>query len=826
MAAPDIRVKLSPEGTQEVLAAMRKVMADGKQMEAATKKSAGGVGLMNEALGDMKGLIPALGIAAGVQGLVSMGTHALETADGIGKMAQKTGLSAETLSVYSFAARTADVEQESLNKGLNKFTLAMDAVDAGSAEAAAAVKDLFGSDKALNGLSMDQRLKKIVDALGQMEAGARKGDLAKTFFGRGGQEMIPLFDDMAGKFDEVKERAQKFGLVISDDLASAAQVANDAMTDMKSAAEGAALQFMSGLGPALGDIATALVDTQDESNGLGEGLKKIGEFIGFLAKIVATVFVGVGDTIGTIGRLVWDLVASIGAAVKAIFTLQDPLVAFANRFGQGIDVFYANVRASADQIDAIWTHKQKGPEERKKTAPDRSAGKDTAAQDRIKYENDARARAKDIAKARETLENAWRENENRLARARADAEAEANERAFKLHKESLETYTNRKIGLIKSEYERERAALEKQLTELQGDQANLATEGDVKALEKKRAGTTDKTQIARLDAALKEAAAQVVKRQEIEGKIDKLITDLKVLDLEQPGKIQAAEDQVPGLRYSRGMDRYGSELANLENEKARIQNDATTGVRTESQAMERILELERERLPLLRAQLIALSEIPGLTQDQVEAIERAKVSLEGLQAANTAAADSGLRLQQSLGNEAFNQLNTFFTSTILNAKSAGAAFKQFGLDAVMAVQKILVQMLLLQAFKTMGVPTLGLGFASGGYTGDGGKYEPAGVVHRGEYVFDAETVRNAGIGTMVALHHQLRGYADGGLVGAAEPGSAVDSLQAAALDGKVTLGLEPGLILRELRSPEAKRIQIEHVSTAPKAFNNALGRGK
>ncbi len=31
------------------------------------------------------------------------------------------------------------------------------------------------------------------------------------------------------------------------------------------------------------------------------------------------------------------------------------------------------------------------------------------------------------------------------------------------------------------------------------------------------------------------------------------------------------------------------------------------------------------------------------------------------------------------------------------------------------------------------------GFAKGGFTGDGGKYEPAGTVHKGEFVFDKET---------------------------------------------------------------------------------------
>ncbi|MBK8667838.1 MAG: hypothetical protein IPN21_18615 [Burkholderiales bacterium] len=56
-------------------------------------------------------------------------------------------------------------------------------------------------------------------------------------------------------------------------------------------------------------------------------------------------------------------------------------------------------------------------------------------------------------------------------------------------------------------------------------------------------------------------------------------------------------------------------------------------------------------------------------------------------------------------------------------------------------------------------------FAQGGYTGDGGKYDPAGIVHRGEYVFDADAVRRLG-GPMVleSIRRGQPGYADGGLV--------------------------------------------------------------
>ncbi|WP_066834915.1 hypothetical protein [Rufibacter ruber] len=58
------------------------------------------------------------------------------------------------------------------------------------------------------------------------------------------------------------------------------------------------------------------------------------------------------------------------------------------------------------------------------------------------------------------------------------------------------------------------------------------------------------------------------------------------------------------------------------------------------------------------------------------------------------------------------------------------------------------------------------GFADGGYTGDGGKYEVAGVVHKGEYVIPQEIVKKNGALINNLEAQRLRGYADGGMVGA------------------------------------------------------------
>lgn len=60
-----------------------------------------------------------------------------------------------------------------------------------------------------------------------------------------------------------------------------------------------------------------------------------------------------------------------------------------------------------------------------------------------------------------------------------------------------------------------------------------------------------------------------------------------------------------------------------------------------------------------------------------------------------------------------------------------------------------------------------VGFATGGYTGDGGKYTPAGIVHKGEYVITKEATARLGRGFLDHLNYGSvrRGFANGGGVG-------------------------------------------------------------
>jgi murein DD-endopeptidase MepM/ murein hydrolase activator NlpD len=130
----------------------------------------------------------------------------------------------------------------------------------------------------------------------------------------------------------------------------------------------------------------------------------------------------------------------------------------------------------------------------------------------------------------------------------------------------------------------------------------------------------------------------------------------------------------------------------------------------------------------------------------------------------------------------FDTIKSVITKTIPNAFKTGVdSVKKFwdGLkDIAKAPVKFVIDTVindgLIGAFNTVagflpGVDKLArvalpAGFANGGYTGDGGKYQPAGIVHAGEYVFTKEQTRKAGVGTLAAMAASLNGYAKGGLV--------------------------------------------------------------
>lgn len=125
-------------------------------------------------------------------------------------------------------------------------------------------------------------------------------------------------------------------------------------------------------------------------------------------------------------------------------------------------------------------------------------------------------------------------------------------------------------------------------------------------------------------------------------------------------------------------------------------------------------------------------------------------------------------------SDAYGQVKSAATSTLDGISQNMADMLTTGkanwADFTRSTLSMLTQILMKQAMVGLvDSATTAMGFAGGGFTGSGGKYEPAGVVHRGEFVFTKEATSRIGVGN---LYRMMKGYVSGGLVGGGTAGPA------------------------------------------------------
>ncbi|MDF3736874.1 phage tail tape measure protein, partial [Enterobacter hormaechei] len=129
---------------------------------------------------------------------------------------------------------------------------------------------------------------------------------------------------------------------------------------------------------------------------------------------------------------------------------------------------------------------------------------------------------------------------------------------------------------------------------------------------------------------------------------------------------------------------------------------------------------------------------------------------------------------QTITSNAFTGMASTLTDFFTTGK---ANFSDFLTTFLKGTAQMLTQLVLVNGMKSaFGGTSFGsfFGFSSGGavpefdtggYTGDGGKYQPKGVVHGGEFVFTKEATSALGVGNLYSLMRSAQGYANGGYVG-------------------------------------------------------------
>src|SRR5579862_5118446 len=122
--APEIKVKLTAEDAG-VASAIKELGNQLKNLKKQQDDTASSSISLSKALSGIAS-------AAAVIGFGAIGKEAFDSAVGIGKMADKTGLATQTLSVFHKVAGDVGVSTEAVDKGLTKAARSITEFEAGS----------------------------------------------------------------------------------------------------------------------------------------------------------------------------------------------------------------------------------------------------------------------------------------------------------------------------------------------------------------------------------------------------------------------------------------------------------------------------------------------------------------------------------------------------------------------------------------------------------------------------------------------------------------------------------------------------------------------
>jgi hypothetical protein len=296
------------------------------------------------ALGKAIGTVVA---AAATGAFASFIKESIDLADNASKAAQMAGVTTEALTGLQYAAGLADVSAGELNNSLKFLNLSISKAAAGSKDAQRAFGDIGVSIRTASGelRSADAVLLDVADRFSQYENGAEKAALAQELFGRSGTALIPLLNSGAAGIGELTAQAERFGLVVSQETATASEQFNDSLTTMQGVTRGVGNQIARELLPTLNDVTGSLIDVAENT----EAVSLASDVLSGTLKGLVTAGIVVGTTFTTVGESIGAFAAGAAAAASG-------------EFDQAVDIFKTGAtdykdttEAAIKRIDDLWS---------------------------------------------------------------------------------------------------------------------------------------------------------------------------------------------------------------------------------------------------------------------------------------------------------------------------------------------------------------------------------------------------------------------------------------------------------------------------------------
>ncbi|HDB9914793.1 TPA: phage tail tape measure protein [Escherichia coli] len=598
---------------------------------------------------------------------------------------------------------------------------------------------------------------------------SRAGQAAGLTFNQASESLAALVN--AGvrggeQFDAINQSVARFASASGVEVDKVAEAFGKLTTDPTSGLMAMARQFRNVTAEQIayvaqlqrsGDEAGALQAANDAATkGFDEQTRRLKENMGTLETWA--------DKTGKAFKSMWDAILDIGRPESSADML-------------------ASAQKAFDEADKKWQWYQGRSQRRGKTASFRA---------NLQGAWDDRENAR-LGLAAATLQSDMEKAGELAARDRAEREAsqlkytgEA-QKAYERQLTPLEKYTARqeelnkalKDGKIlqadyntlmasaKKDYEstqKKPSGVKVSAGERQEDQAHaalLALETELRTLEK-HAGANEKISQQRRDlwkaenqyAVLKEAAT----KRQLSGQEKSLLAHEKET-LEYKRQLAELGDKV---EHQKRLNELAQQAARFEQQQSAKQAAISAKARglTDRQAQR---ESEEQRLRDV------YGDNPQALAKATSALKNTWSAEEQLRGSWMAGLKSGWGEWAESAMDSFSQVKSAATQTFDGIAQNMAAMltgsEQNWRGFTRSVLSMLTEIFLKQAMVGI-VGSIGsaIGFAGGGFTGTGGKYEPAGIVHRGEFVFTKEATSRIGVGNLYRL---MRGYAEGGYVGGA-----------------------------------------------------------
>lgn len=277
----------------------------------------------------VRGAFMALGGAAVLTGFVGVIKGAIDTADKLNDMRQKTGIAVEELDALGLAAQMNGTTLDAVSGALAKLAKNMSEAAGGGREAAATFAQFgIGAEELRNGsISTTDALAKIADKISGMPDGWEKAAAAQRVFGKSAAEIIPLLNAGGDAIRDAGAELDRLGGRFTGEMATAADEFNDNLTKINRSVAMLGMNMANELLPQLNFLAETMLKASG-SGGMFDvfmkGLRTAFETIVVLAANVGYVLVqiknemvGIVQQMGALAKLDFKGFSDIGARMRA-----------------------------------------------------------------------------------------------------------------------------------------------------------------------------------------------------------------------------------------------------------------------------------------------------------------------------------------------------------------------------------------------------------------------------------------------------------------------------------------------------------------------------